>query len=51
MEKQIQVYIIKQKIMRLLSELMQEPEGALEHKTIIDFADALNKFLFMGNAK
>jgi len=47
MEKQIQVYIIKQKIMALLSDLLQQPESSIEHKTIIDFADALNKFLFI----
>lgn len=44
MQKSIQVFLLKQKIMGLFVKLLNEPEAGIEHSTIMDFIDILNKF-------
>lgn len=44
MEKSIQVYLLKQRILSLFVEMLQEPEGIIEHSTIMEFTEILNKF-------
>jgi len=44
MNKQIQIFIIKQRLLQFLTEWLREKEDGVEHKTIIEFAEALHVF-------
>jgi len=47
MDKAIQVYIIKSKIIKLLADMLEEKEGAIEKQTILGFTKLITNFFNM----
>ena len=47
MEKSIQVFLIKSKIIKLLAEMLEDKESPIEKKTILEFSKYLFKLLDM----
>ena len=44
MDKATQIFILKQKVIELLVNMLQEKETPIEYKTILEFANILNNF-------
>lgn len=47
MDKSIQVYIIKSKIIKLLADMLEAEDTAIEKKTILEFTIMIQKFFNM----
>lgn len=44
MDKATQIFIIKQRILQFLVEMIEDKEDYIEKKTILDFSSILNTF-------
>ena len=44
MDKAIQIFLLKHKILTLLTTLLEQEETAIEKKTILEFAQVIHNF-------
>ena len=47
MDKAIQVYLIKSRIIKLLSDMLESEDTAIEKKTILEFSKLIHNFFNM----